>query len=381
MRRRWLSAVVVTGACALASTAYAEDTPQKREAAAAQKFASATALSQRFGHYTQAREDLLTGDGSLKARSVAWQEAATNWTRGWLQVLALADLQLDVPYEQFEAKLAELLKAQADALSDLTKRSADIEAQGTTILAGVPEGPGADAYPNLANADGVLAALAQREGELRTAIATTAGIPKARIASFAEIDTQSRRAVLARLRAALLARGRYPLDTTLAAVSSLLDAEKVVDPLLASIGRAENEMNAYALNLQVFHAEDAIAPARATCADAKAKIAAVKGAPRFVQGAAGRADQLCRAIETHYADLGAIGVPKADFVTEYLNVEKASFPAACRGATPPAACMKLAVIAALSSADLHAMTDARLRFIELQWAENVAAVKRRGGAS
>jgi hypothetical protein len=355
--------------------AAASEDVSAREPQAVQAYSAATEVSQRQGRYRQARTLFLSGERSLRAQVQTWEQSAQEWAVGWLKVLALADLQADIPYAEFEAELQRLLRVQSDGLLRLEKEAQDTQALAARALALLEQAPG-PSVPEFAEYASVLKTLTQRENELRAALSQVRQIPTSRLPRLTRIATDSRQAVLARVRSALLTRARYPLEKTLASVEALLLAGKVVDPLLAQLTQAENDVNRYALNLQVFHLEDGLARSRQLCTSTQATLATLSSPVSYVSEAKKRATQLCAAIEGHASSLLSYGIPKADLVYEYLNVERASLGLLCQGPTPPVACEKLALLAALSRADLQGMTDAKLRFVEYGWSELREAAQR-----
>ncbi|OJH36467.1 hypothetical protein BON30_32395 [Cystobacter ferrugineus] len=340
-----------------------------REDKALRAYAAATDQSQRHGRYRQARALLLTQEGNITTRVEAWEKATQQWVLGWYKVMALADLQKDIPYTQFEAELQQLLRVQHDGLLQLSNDAKSVKASADMALELLgPANPGTTPA-EIGEYASVLQALTQRENELRTAITQLSAIPTSRMARLETLAQTSRQIILTRVRVALLKNARYPLEQTLASVQALLTAEQVVDPVLAALTRAENDMNRFALNLQVYHVEEALAQGRTLCTSSQAKLAALTSPAAYVAQARSRATQLCSALEAHASGLLSYGIPKADLVYESIAVEKASLRTICKSAQPPVACEKLAILAALTLPDLQSMNDAKLRFVEYGWSE------------
>ncbi|WP_257452579.1 hypothetical protein [Archangium lipolyticum] len=348
----------------------------EREAKAVRAYTAANAASQRHGHYRQARDLFLSGERSISARTEAWEQSAQEWVVGWFKVMALADLQKDIPYAEFEAELQGLLREQSDGLLQLTNEAKAVKASADMALDLLGPANTEPVPPELSEYATVLQSLSQRENELRLALSQVGQIATSRLPRLETIANDSRLGVLARVRIALLERARYPLEQTLASVQALLTAEKVVDPILAKLTQAENDMNRYALNLQIFHVEESLTQARALCMSSQATLATLTSPASYVAAAKARATQLCTAIEGHATGLLSYGIPKADLVYEFINVEKASLGAICKIANPPVACEKLALLAALKLTDLQAMSDAKLRFVEYGWTEQFEAAQR-----
>lgn len=372
------AAVVFLGGATLAA-----DDPAVREKTAIDAMQSANAMSVRDGLYRQVRDTLLTGAGSIKTRLEAWETGAQQWFAGWMGVLGLVDLKDDVPYATFEATLTTQLGALASQLVTLTQQSAQLRAQGQEVLAqlGTVPGPPAASYPAVAPYKAVIDSMGAHEVDLAAALTAMSTLADAKIATMQELDTRSRVAVIARLRAALLAKGRYPLEQTITQIQQLLAAEKVVDPLLVQAARVEGDLDRYALNFQIFHLLDAITAGRQQCATARNTLDGVAGAARYVTAARARLTQLCTAMENHYQSLTTLGVGNADLVAAYIENDKPALVAACRSAaTPPVNCEKLATLATLEAADFAGMDDAHLKFVEYGWSDNLDAAKRKGAA-
>jgi len=377
-RARWAltAAVLLCGGATLAA-----DDPAAREKTAIDAMQSANAMSVRDGVYRQARDALLAGSGSITTKLEAWENGTQQWITGWTAVLALADLRDDIPYAAFESALTTQLGNLATELTTLTQLAAQLKAQGTEALAGLGSvpGPPATSYPGVTPYAQVIAAMGAHESDLSAALTGMSTMADARIATMQDIDTRSRVATVARLRAALLARGRYPLEQTIAAVQQVLDAEKIVDPLVVQAGKIENDLDRYALNFQIFHLLDTIVVGRQTCSAARTTLAGVTGATRYVTAARARLDQLCTAMENHYQSLTTLGVGNADLVAGYIENDKPALTAVCgNAAIPPVNCEKLATLAALEAADYAGMDDAHLRFVEYGWSDNLDAARRKG---
>jgi len=374
-------AVVFLGGATLAA-----DDPAVREKTAIDRLQSANSMSLRDGVYRQVRDALITGSGSIKVKVEAWEAATQQWVAGWTGVLALADLRDDIPYASFETALTTQLDSQSTRLAALLDQAARLKTQGTQALAllGAVPGPPGSSYPQVESYYPVIdgpGGMRARETEIAAALNAMALMPDAKTAVIRDIDTRARVAIVARLRAALLARGRYPLEQTITAVQQVLDVEKVVDPVVAQAARLENDLDRYALNFQIFHLLDGIVVGRQHCATGRAALTGVTGAARYVTAARARLEQLCTAMENHYQSLTTLGVGNADLVAFYIENDKPALTALCTNATAPAvSCEKLATVAALQPADYAGMDDAHLKFVEYGWSDNLDAAKRKGVA-
>jgi hypothetical protein len=376
LRYALAGAVLLAGGISLA----AED-PAAREQTAIDGLKSANAMSVRDGVYVQTRDVLLTGSGSIKAQLDIWETGAQQWMTGWMGILSLADLKDNVPYATFEAALTAQLKNQATQIDDLTRQAAQIKAQGTQALArfGNAPGPGSSAYPGTSTYAAAIDGLVGRETELKAALTTMTALADSKIATLRDLDTRSRVAILSRLRAALLAKGRYPLEQTLTTVHQLLDAQKVIDPLLAAAAKMENDLDRQALGLQIFHVKAGIVAGNQHCATVQSALNGVAGAANYVSASRTRLNQLCGAMEDHHQSLVGLGMSNAELVAFAVDTDKAALQGACvHNAKPEIGCEKLATVAALKDPDYQSMDDTMLQFVEYGWTENLVAAQRKG---
>lgn len=386
LRRSLKIPLAMAGALLLVGSAsMAAEVPLDEQAAREKKaidaMQSANALSVRDGKYIQAREALLKGSGSIRAKVAVWESGTQAWMNGWMSILALVDLRESLSYGQFEAKLRDSLSKQASQVADLSAAANTIKTQGIEALALLSAGPapGPDAYPATEPYRQLIEGLGSREADLVSAITTVSTMPYGKLATMGEMDSKSRIAVIARLQAALLATGKYPLEQTVKSIQELLAAEKVIDPVLVQLGKTENALDRYALNFQIFHLVDGINDVRKQCADGRATIGAVSGAAGYATAARARLEQLCTAMENHYSSLAELGVGNADLVGAYIETEKAALAAVCKaGPNPPPVCEKLATVAALQPADYQGMDDAQLKFVEYGWSDGLEVARRKG---
>ncbi|WP_437659791.1 hypothetical protein [Sorangium sp. So ce1182] len=381
MRSKIGSWGLVLAMLAIPAIAQASDTLRERESRAIRAYTGADRVARSDGYYAQARDAFLTGTGSISALTSAWNKDALAWMTGWFKAFAIVDLNENIPYTDLESNLNLAMSEQETSLWKLKDRARAIqdaatEARRLLDLATVPQD-----IAELAAYTDVLTGLAKREAELRQAITDVAQIPMTKLPQLEDVRSKSHGIIMGRLRAALIAQARYPLDETLAAVQAYLDAEAVVEPVVARVTAAENEMNAYTLNLQIYHADDALATSRATCNDGKNALSSVHGPAAYLNAAKQRVNQLCSAIEDHYNALASAGLPRSDIVFQYVNTAKAGIRTVCGGATPPVSCERLAVLAGLGTGDLRQMDDPHLRFIEFGFSQAMDAAKRRGDGS
>ncbi len=382
MLKKRLTQFALCGAALLfGGVSMAADDLGVREKTAIDLMQSASALSIRDGAYLQARDALLTGTGSIKARLETWEAGMQQWMTGWNGILSLMELRDNIPYTSFEAALTTQLNLQATRLLDLTKQATQIKAQGAdalAILGPVPK-PAASSYPGAAPFATAIDSLGSREVELSAALTTMSTMADARSATLREVDTTSRIAIITRLRAALLARGRYPLDQTIQSVQQLLDAQRAVEPILAEATKLEQALDRQALNFQIIHARDTILVARQRCTAGQAAINVVTGASKYVTASRARLNQLCTAMENHHSSITGLGLPDADLVAAYIDTDKVALTSVCKtSARPPVNCERLATLAALDASDFQSMDANYLRFVEYGWAENLEAARRKG---
>jgi hypothetical protein len=351
-----------------------------RETRATHMYTGADQLARSDGYYAQARDAFSTGDRSIVALTVAGDKDAQEWMDGWFKLFALADLTEDVSFDEFQLRLTESMQSQASALEGLRARASAIDDATAEARRLLDNGPVPD-VPELVDFKEVIDGLRTREAELRDAIADVGKSATSRVQALDDISGKSRMIILARVKAALLAHARYPLDRALAAVQSYLAAEAIVAPIVARVGAAENRMDTLIVNLAIFQADDALTASRALCTEARTQLEGVTGEGAYVRVSKQRVSDLCDAIEDHYTTLASGGVSRSEIVFQYLDSAKGQLHELCSIASPPVSCEKLAVLAALERADLEAMDDAHLRFVEVGWAKELEIAKRKGRAT
>ncbi|WP_394825915.1 hypothetical protein [Pendulispora albinea] len=369
--RKFVPWVITAATVGLPAVTLASDAdPIQREQASIARFSAANVMAERHGRYVQARAMALDGAGSVSARTGAWLEKTQNYIVEWTKVLALADLRANIPYAEFESQLTKELDEQSKTLSELGEEAQRIGKLADSALSLIANPEAIPPFAESAQYASVLDTLPVREQEVRTTLTEVGQTANARLERLGTVDTNSRKAVIGRLKVALLATGRYPLEQTLSQVDALLAAEKVVDPILARLNQGFTKMNGYNVNLAYFHAVQAIGPLRQDCASAETALNGMSSPASFISAAKTRRQQLCSGIEQLYTSLtGDTSITKAEYVGEYLTTEKTRLGAVCPRTVSSPPCEKLALLAALSPADLGKMDDARLQFVELGWSE------------
>jgi hypothetical protein len=384
MRRKSIIRLSLTGAILLVGAiSLAAEDPSARETDAIDMMQSANQVSVRDGQYLQARDMLLTGTGSIKAKLETWEAGMQQWMTGWSTILQLMQLQNNIPFSTLEATLTTQLNNQATKLDELIRGAATLKKQGTDALAllGALPKPASSTYHNVAAYTPVIDGLGARETDLGTALTSMSSLADSKMTAMRQIDTDTRVAVVGRLRASLLRTGRYPLEASLKAVQELLDAQKVVEPLIAQARKIENDLDKNALNLQIFHATDGIVGARAKCTEINTALNGVVGATKYVNAARSRINTLCAASESHLQSLTGLGMTNAQLVAASVESVRGALFTVCKGAARPAVqCDKLANLAALQPADFTAMDEDHLRFVEYGWGDNFEAAKLKGAA-
>lgn len=384
MRRKSIVRLSITGAILLAGTiALATEDPVARENNAVNMMQSANSVSVRDGQYLQARDLLLSGTGGIKAKLETWETGMQQWMAGWNTILGLMQLQNNIPYSALEASLTSQLNTQATKFDDLIRGAAALKKQGTdaaALLGALPK-PASSTYGNVDGYRPVIDGLGARETDLGAALTTMANLADSKLTAMRQIDTDTRVAVVNRLRASLLRTGRYPLEATVKAVQELLDAQKIVEPMIADARKVERDLNRNALALQIFHATDNIVASRAKCAEINTAINNVVGATTYVNAAKTRINTLCAASESHLQSLTALGKTNAQLVAESVSSVRGALFTICKNAARPAVqCDKLANLAALQPAEIASMDDEHLRFVEYGWGDNLDLAKQKGPA-
>jgi hypothetical protein len=365
-----LSLGLSAATCALTSITFAGDQPDTaaREQAAVHTMSVANLVNDQDGHYRAARALAVEGDLSLTGRVNSWLTKEQAWVAGWTKVLAYSDLKDDVPYGAFQDQLTALLNAQSQMVVDMQADAAKIAQLATDAKATLGSSKPIPKYPETAQYQNIIDALSQRRTELGSMIDTVSVIPGQKMARIAQIDDASRKAVVAHVKAALVAKAKYPLQTALNDVTALLNAEKLVDPALMRITSAFTKMNGYNANLAYFHAAGAIGAARQDCSDVNATLATLTAPAKFVTGSKAKVQNLCSGIEKLYGDLANdTTITHDQYVSAYLSGERTKLPTVCAAASAGPACEKLALLASVKDSELASMSDAQLALIELGW--------------
>jgi hypothetical protein len=374
---RVLGVWTVVGSVAVVAAAHADLDDFARERASVRRLVAANALSRRHGRYAHARERFVDGPDSIDRRATAWKEDAARWLADWLETLAVAEFAAEAA--DLEARLSERLDSASTRLRDLTMRAdalaRDCDAATSLLALGQRE-----VYAGLEGEGSVVAALGQREAELKEAVSETSRGVVAAHARLHHLDAHSRRAILARVRRALLAQAAAPLDTILAGVEAMLQAQRMAGPLISDLRHWEHAANVHALNLQGFLLADAVEKSRGLCARARTELAQLPPSAHAA-AASNRIDALCRAISRHGTTLTDVGLAPPEWVSEQLAVHRPEIQRRCAGSSANPACEKLAVLASISGERLRALSEAELRFVEVELSEGLAVVRATGGPS
>jgi hypothetical protein len=384
MRRKSVVRLSVTGAILLVGAiSLAAEDPVARENNAIDMMQSANSVSVRDGQYLQVRDLLLSGSGGIKAKLETWETGMQAWMTGWNTILGLMQLQNNIPFSTLEAQLTSQLNTQATNLDTLIRGAAGLKKQGidaVAILGALPK-PASSTYHNVDAYKPVIDGLGARETHLGAALTTMANLADSKMTAMRQIDTDTRVAVVNRLRASLLRTGRYPLEQTVKAVQELLDAQKIIEPMLADTRQIERDLNRNALKLQIFHATDNIAIGRAKCTEVNTALNNVVGATAYVNSARSRLNTLCANAEAHLQSLTGLGKSNTQLVAESVSSVRGGLVTVCKNAArPPTQCDKLANLTALQSTDFSEMDEAHLRFVEFGWSDNFEAAKLKGAA-
>jgi hypothetical protein len=356
--------------CALTSITFADDQPDTaaREQAAVHVMSVANIVNDQDGHYRAARALAVDGPASLTSRTNDWLSEEQAWVSGWTKVLAFSDLKDDLSYSAFQDQLTKMLNAQSQIVVNMQADAAKLATLAVDAKATLGTPAPIPKYPETAQYQGIADALTQRRADLGSMIDTVAAIPGQKMARIAQIDDASRRAVVAHVKAALIAKAKYPLTQALNDVTALLNAEKLVDPALMRITSAFTQMNGYNAGLAYFHAAAAIGPARQDCANVNATLATLTAPASFVSASKAKVQNLCTGIEKLYGDVANdTTITHDQYVSAYLGGEKTKLPTVCANPSAGPACEKLALIASVSDADLAKMTDPQLALLELGW--------------
>lgn len=366
--KKTFSLGITLALAASAPLAHAGDDIDSRETNAIAEQSLATTTSEYDGRYHHARALAVEGSQSVLGRTKTWMSNMQTWIDGWVGILAFSDLKNDISFDAFESQLTTKLGAQATLLVQLQTEAAAIKQFGSDVLTEVSALKPVAVGPESQTYAGIVSTLMAQEQQLVAMIPEVSGTPSSKLSTLVAVDKVSRDGITAHMKAALLARARYPLQSAMNEVSSLLIAEKILDPLLARITDGYGKMNKYLLASAPFHADAAITGARKDCADFTAALTTAGGPAGYMATSKSQGTNMCSGIESLYASVKAssAGV-RAKQVNLYMRGEKTKLAGVCTAANPSPACERLALLAALTRDNILAMDDAHLQFVEMGW--------------
>ncbi len=363
--RRIGATTLVTAIAIISAFTYANEDQKRKEQEATIRMSVANAASAYNGRYRNARAIAVEGPESVKERNRAWFQSMQKWLEGWGQIQALADLNEQLTYDEFQTKLTELLSAQSRTLVHLQEEAHEIRALADKGLATLsdetlPIGPETLAYHE------TIKALVARQSELSSMLQSTGSLPEAKLGTLQGLHNDSRRAIVSRMKRALVDRARYPLQQAMSDVNTLLSAEKVVGPALVRIGTAFTNIRRHSLRSAYFHMQDAIGPAKHECSTARSALAQMPSTHRYVRDSKGKLDNLCSQLDTLYNGFMADATNShAKLVEAYVNRNRVAYNRICGNTSQSPACEKLGLMINVSQNQLSKMTDSELRSLEL----------------
>lgn len=331
-----------------------------------------TEVERRFGRHAEARKQYVGEVNNLVSRVKSWQESTLEWTTGWFEVFAWADLDEPVDFSEFEETLNELVEKQHLKFDELVETSDHLRERLEEVRRLVDHGQFPGKKAALRSYRPVYDAFEELEQDLAQKLSRVSTTLNARLEELGRVNGVSTRVVLAHLNKALIEKKSYPTRESLNRVKALLKERDQVDPIVAKVLRAEAQASKAALHLHLFGLERVAKEGEALCSEGRKQLAALQGGGTQTIDATQRLNTLCDSIEQHHDSLVSIGFSPADLVYEMINVEKHELDSLCVNSESPAQeCDKLAVIAALSRQAIGDMSRDELAFVETEWTDNL----------
>jgi len=214
----------------------------------------------------------------------------------------------------------------------------------------------------------VIDGLVARETDLGAALTSMSNLADSKMTAMRQIDTDTagRRSSPRLARIAACEPGRYPLEATVKAVQELLDAQKVVEPMLADARKISREISIATRWPFRSSTRPTTSSPRVRNAQRSIRRSTTWSAPRRTSTGRRAASTRCaRTRRRTSSRLTGLGKSNAQLVAESVSSVLGALFTICRDATRPAVqCDKLANLAALQPADFSTMDDEHLRFAE-----------------
>lgn len=360
----------------LATTSANAASFEERERAAVDKLNSANRMAKYHGVFRRAFDAISGQEESLLHLMDLWQQAGHTYLAGWFELLVLMDLPAGITIAQLENQVRSGVRIQAERLAALKRFSRRIMVTGREAQRlSAPQKPLPDA-PDLTPYRPLIDSLYENEARLRQIADSYDSVVLARLQELVFLGNQSHAALLAKLEISLSEQQSLPLRETLDRVSALVDAQAIVEPLLAELTEREHDLNTYALHLYAFHLEDEAQPARQACTAVRERLAGLMIPPAYVASAQSRAEQLCDALEGHISTLDMLVIPRSDLLAETIFVERTEVASLCaQTQRARLACERLALLAGTPRSEFAALSQAELRFIEYAWVQSLDEVR------
>lgn len=338
---------------------------EARELVAAKLASDSNRLDRSYGYYQQVRDHYFYGSQGIEAQSQQFFQAALSWINHWSNILAMIDLSSSDSLDRILAKSQEAIEQQAKKLDELHSKGKDIALRGSKALKLLEQAKILN-QSTLPQHKELVGAALNKIAELQATIKDTSKLAEKKLAELDRIQQLSLDASIARLKAELLKSGRYPLEQSLARFQEMIAVQTVAAVIIARLEAYENELDKLVINMAYFQAQDAFQNVQENCELAKKRLASFNSA--FANHALNRISQLCSSSNSHWQSITSLGLSKAELVYEYSSFLGTSLSRECKKARPLINCEKLAVLKAVPFSQIKQMSDERLRFYEMEWA-------------
>lgn len=339
---------------------------EKRELSASRLNNYINHLDRSYAYYQRVRDHKFYGKNGIEVKVTKFFQQALSWVDRWSSVIHLIDLtdvdSIDqifaMTQKAFEEQQAELQHLQLLAKEALTEAQQAMSALDSLSL---PESAASMPSPE------ILSSTKKNVAQLQNAVRSLAKLVEQRLAELERIQTIGIQASENKLKQSLLQVGRFPLEQSLARFRELIQVQNLAGTLLAQLMQKENELDRAVLNMAKFQADDLFQSMKRDCQQAEHKLISLNSA--FADHARKRIEQVCQAAESHWKGLNQLGLENYEMVYEYTSFLKLSVTKECRKTHPIINCEQTALMQAISLSDLQKMSDDRLKFVELAWAD------------
>ncbi|AJQ97953.1 hypothetical protein [Gynuella sunshinyii] len=349
----------------LISDAALADMLDTREKAVVAKKVEINQVNAALGQYVNVKDQYFYGDQGLIKRNQAFFTQVAAWINNWKQGMELADVGSSGQIPGAMVEIETLIRNQRIALDSLIAQSRQIQNIGADSIS---QAEVVTMLPInlLAEYPGIAEGVAQYGQALNNSVVDIRNLAADSIAELEQIYHYSPRALRAKMKSNLTARG-IPVADALAKFDDLILYEAEIEPLLLELESVENAIDAYALEFAWFQATSELERGQLLCSQVQAKINSSSVSSARAQKATQRQSSLCNTMVSLVDGLSNTGLSKAEMAYEYGQMNNFMYAEQCREVESSVDCEKLAVLRGISYDSVMSMSDDELRFYELGW--------------